>query len=568
MTITEVDEGQSGVGPPRWLAASLEVKEGRDPLGLQTTTQDRLMPRLLPGILELSRRARYFSFHAYLLDRYRELRFPAEAQSLSTFIKAREWEYGLAVLNCPHDCGSVPVGAQSLRGIVGHQDPPYPRGQSVESTFGGYGLYYRSPLADLGIVARAGTLLGDTPIPVDVLYDTYRARRLADTFRGAVADTEYVTAWMLTTDPIPLDVLVEYARVGCLCQLANHPAERDAVHDALFGDNPVDTSARAAASSDSEARPDETDADLGGSSTGAPGLAVVQRRRSVAHYLTIVDAYPAVVDDEGAYREALWAPGSLRSPDHERVAGEWAALVAKDAWQDALCSVWAEFCRAGVDATHARDGAGLAWEETRGIACRMTMGPPHLDPEMPTTDLAASVLDGAIGLPGVVDGPLTDATLDALRSGTVALDTATSGLVVILELSRRARGRTDPGWAEFSAIRSAWQPSVASVIQGVTSHLADAPTIADTLWWLVHHFVLGVHERIAYSKLPEHTFRFRWEDGLVHFYDNGIGRFPLAAVRNAPLAFITQDLDFWERDSEGAAALTDTGGAFITEMLP
>jgi len=373
---------------------------------------------------------------------------------------------------------------------------------------------------------------------------------------------------MLTTDPIPLDVLVEYARVGCLCQLAAHLAERDAVHDALFGDNPIDLLASAAAGTDAEPLPEVPEGEAEGSSTIAPGLAVVQRRRSVAHYLTIVDADPAVVDDEGAYREALWAPTSLRSPDHELVAGEWAALVAKDVWQDALCSVWSEFCRAGVDATHVRDGAGLTWEETRNIACRMTSGPPHLDPEMPTTDLAASIIDGAISLPGAVDGPLPDATLEALRAATVALDTAASGLVVLLELYRRARDRTDPGWAEFSAIRSAWQPSVASVLQGVTSHLADAPTIADTLWWLVHHFVLGVHERIAYSKLPEHTFRFRWEDGRVRFYDNGIGRFPLAAVRNAPLAFITQDLAFWERDCDGSAALTDTGRAFITEMLP
>jgi hypothetical protein len=37
---------------PRWIAPSLEIKEGRDPLGLQTTTQDRLMPLLLPGALE------------------------------------------------------------------------------------------------------------------------------------------------------------------------------------------------------------------------------------------------------------------------------------------------------------------------------------------------------------------------------------------------------------------------------------------------------------------------------------------------------------------------------------
>ena len=185
------------------------------------------MPRLLPGILELSRRARYFSFHAYLLDTYRRLRWPADGNSLSTFIKAREWEYGLAVLNCPHGCNSSPVGAQSLRGVVGHQGPPYPRGQSVESAYGGFGLYYRSPMAELGLVARPGTLLGDTPIKVDVLYDTPRARNLATTFGEAVGSTDYVKRWMLTTDPIPLDVLIEYARVGCLCQLRERAKERE-----------------------------------------------------------------------------------------------------------------------------------------------------------------------------------------------------------------------------------------------------------------------------------------------------------------------------------------------------
>jgi hypothetical protein len=160
------------VGPPRWLAASLDVKEGRDPLGLQTTTTDRLMPLLLPGILELSRRARYLSFHAYMLDRYLQLfgKGMVDKDSQSAFIKAREWELGLAVLHCPHECGSVPVGAQALRSVVGHEDPPYRRGESVESSYGGYGLYYRSPMADLGLVARAGTLLGDSPIPIDVLY--------------------------------------------------------------------------------------------------------------------------------------------------------------------------------------------------------------------------------------------------------------------------------------------------------------------------------------------------------------------------------------------------------------
>src|SRR5829696_8415354 len=139
---------------PQWIAPSLEIKEGRDPLGLQTTTQDRLMPLLLPSVLELSVRARYFSFHSFLLDEYRRLRRPADGRSLSTFIKHREWDYGLAVLSCPHQCGSVPVGADRIRPLMRQTSPPYQRGESVESPFGGYGLYYRSPLAGFGIVAR------------------------------------------------------------------------------------------------------------------------------------------------------------------------------------------------------------------------------------------------------------------------------------------------------------------------------------------------------------------------------------------------------------------------------
>ncbi len=83
----------------------------------------------------------------------------------------------------------------------------------------------------------------------------------------------------------------------------------------------------------------------------------------------------------------------------------------------------------------------------------------------------------------------------------------------------------------------------------------------------MNRFVINVHERIAYSKLPEDTFRFRWEDGSVRFFDNGTGRFPLAAIRNEPLALITQDLSFWDRDDDDLARLTDRGSAFVDEVF-
>src|SRR5205085_1096799 len=56
---------------PAWIESDLLVVNGRDPLGLDAIATYRIMPELLPGILQLSRRARYFSFFAYLLSVYR-----------------------------------------------------------------------------------------------------------------------------------------------------------------------------------------------------------------------------------------------------------------------------------------------------------------------------------------------------------------------------------------------------------------------------------------------------------------------------------------------------------------
>jgi hypothetical protein len=554
------------VGVPRWLAPSIDVKEGRDPLGLQTTTQDRLTPRLLPGILELSRRGRYVSFHAYMLDQYRQLGGKATNADLSIFIKRREWDYGLAVFKCPHECGSIPVGANAIRAAMGTTPGPYPRGESVESSLGGYGLFYRSPMAALGIVARAGTPLGGTPLPIDVLYTHDRARRLADTFAVAVAHTEYVSSWMLTSDPIPAEVLVEYAHVACLCQLSAHPDERSAVQDALFGDDPFDDHATIRTVDVHEVGADgllagTLDDRLEMSRTAA----VYQRRRSVAHFLTLIEYDPTVVEDESAYREAMWS-GPTRNDDHRDIAGQWAGLVAKDIWQDALCSVWAEFCHAGLVA--AAEGDGLSWAETRALAEGLTNGPPSVAGNTPTSKLIDGIAIGTTTLPGIT-GPLAVASLEELRRATVRASTAMSGVVVVLELHRRAIGRTDSGWLATAGVRSVWQPSLLAVLDGLSSHLSAEPTVSDTLWWLVDRFVIAVHERIAYSKLQqrEHTFRFRWEDGNVRFYANGVGRFPLAAIRNEPLASLTRDLGFWAADSDGRAQLTDRGRAFVDEVL-
>lgn len=562
----DVDSGAPGpmsVPVPVWIAPSLEVKEGRDPLGFQTTTQDRLMPLLLPGILELTRRARYLSFYAFLLAEYRYRRLAPDARSLSEFIKRREWELGLAVLRCPRDCGSSPVGARKLAARAKGAGP-FPRGESVESPFGGYGLYYRTPLADVGIVAKAGTMLGDQPIPVDVLYDTDRARKLAATFKAAVEHTAYYRRVMLTSGDLPAETIDEYAAAACLCRLRERPDERAAVHDALFGEDPPD--AAPATDGDSEAAKSAHQA----LPAQAAHAGVVQRRRSVGHYLTLLASDPEVVVSESAYRERLWSPPTPRNDAHALVAGQWAALQAKDVWQDAICSVWSEFCRAGLART--RDlGRGLTWEETRAVASGLTGGPPTVIGDEPTGSLSGRLAAGTLTLSDVAGDTVNvaSAPLEQLREVTKQLDTAMSGVIVSLELARRMEGRSGPGWEQAAAVGSGWQPSVASVADGLRAHLAGAPVMADTLWWFVSRFIVPVHERIAYSKLPEFTFRFRWEDGLLRFYDLGVGRFPLAGIRWDPLASLTLDLGLWHETNQAdpPAELTDRGAAFADEAL-
>jgi hypothetical protein len=494
--------------------------------------------------MELTRRARYLSFHAFLLDEYRKRRFPADLGSLSSFLRQREWDLGLAVQRCPR-CESNPVGARRL-GDIARGPGPFRRGESVESSLGGYGLYYRTPLIAFGIVARVGTLLGDEPIPIDVIRDSPRATNLADTIREAIQGTRYYKQWMLTETPIPAEVIDELAEAVCLCGLDRHEAERDAIHAAVFEEDPP-TEGQPAQQRDASVR---------------------QRRLSVAHYLTLVQNTAAVVDSETAYREALWSPANLHGNLHELIAGQWAALIAKDVWQEALCSVWSEFCRTGLGQSR-RTGEDIAWHELRELVASLANQRPKVTADGLTRDLAANL--SAITITPESDSAtpvkITYARLEELRSYTKEADTAVSGVIVLLELSRRARDRHGDGWGQALTIGSAWQPSLARVLNGLDAHLATDPTIGDTLWWLVTRFILSVHQNIAYSKLPEFTFRFRWQEGLLHFYDTGIGRFPLASIRNEPLAQLTQDLGFWTRTSQGLPALTARGTQFVEDVL-
>jgi len=79
MTLVAVEVGEEPL--VEWVTPSLTVKRGRDPLGMQTITLDRIMPTLLPGVLALSERARYLAIYPFLLSLYEERRLAADNAS-------------------------------------------------------------------------------------------------------------------------------------------------------------------------------------------------------------------------------------------------------------------------------------------------------------------------------------------------------------------------------------------------------------------------------------------------------------------------------------------------------
>ena len=110
------------------------------------------------------------------------------------------------------------------------------------------------------------------------------------------------------------------------------------------------------------------------------------------------------------------------------------------------------------------------------------------------------------------------------------------------------------------------QPGLAQLTTWLAEHLKTNPTVHDTMAWLVRAIVLWPHEAIAYSKLPELTFRFRWESGRLRFYDLRPERFGLTDIRRDPLGRLAADVGLLDWTPDGGVP-TEIGRAFTAEVL-
>jgi hypothetical protein len=545
MTALSVAPGQSEP-LAEWLEPSLQDTAGQDPLGLNTITLDRILPRLLPGVLQLSQRARYFSIYPWLLWQFSERRRAPTREALDDFIRRREYELCLAMKLCPHCDVASAIGALSAGPRVNAAEDPFERGYSIETKMGGFGLYYRSPLVELGAIAAAGTPMGpdELPTPIEVLRHTPLALELAEAFHEAIAETEYFRSYERNEAPIPRVVLEELAASVCLCGLGQpeRRRERDAIRHLLF--EPASETAAAACDA---------------------------RRRAFAHFLSLLDDNGHITTDVGEFwRGAIARFEAEPNGDAPRVAtaASWGALAMKECAQEAVCSIWADFCRGGLrrQGHEGLSSAGLR-EMTDELADGdgLAFGDAQLSFSAATS--AASIRLAALEAAAEMDW-------EDVRAWVVEADSAASGLVALLVFAARLPRPedVDPAWSAVACQHSERQYGLLDIVRLLERYLESDPSFGDLVTWAVQHLLIGPHEAIAYSKLPKATFRFLWEEsGRMRFFtpgeSGGLRRFEPSDDRRGAMASLSQDLGYWASAEDSEPTLSDDGRAFVAEVL-
>jgi hypothetical protein len=226
-----------------------------------------------------------------------------------------------------------------------------------------------------------------------------------------------------------------------------------------------------------------------------------------------LEADPQVAYDIGSYWRGLISRFGQR-PNAEDTLGmtvaPWAALAMKECVQDTICSIWTHFCRTGIQRQRSE---GLDRDElqamVRGLADGSNLSLDGVPLALSPDELAPAVQARLLGAAAEFDW-------NTLRKWTADQDSASSGLAALLIFAGRAPdpGKVNPLWGEIARRGSTHQDGLLGIVSVLRRQLATGPSFGGLLEYVIRRFIIGPHEVVAYSKMPEATFRFSREGPL------------------------------------------------------
>jgi hypothetical protein len=495
---------------PRWIARMFASKTGRDHLGLGSVSSDQILPTLSPGVNVLTFHPRYHAFYTFLLDEFWRRDLVRTKANWIRFYRPRAFIFSVGAYLCDrpeHGEMANIVGGQKTGPLAARQhatyDTSYPY---IKSELGGYGLYYRSVIAELGLIYPGGPGFG---YPVDVPSEL--GKKVAAAFRRAVRDTEYYRRYFdRDRSEVPAKVVQEYIRTACLCQLRVPTAPDQSLLLDVF---------------------------LHG------GLEPEARRATFCMLLDIAEQTQGYAIDEDPFRQLLYfqaaESGATYSPRDSvlDIYRRWRLYQTREYYAFALNALWYYLCDWGLAQGGDVHPVPLPrlWQhldlalDFEGLASWLELPTPGLHAQSSLQE----VMDWLLALVGAdessFDGqcrlhsPVHEHRLYQLaleHRDTPAIMVA--GMVTMLVLIYLRYGHPDlwgqPEW-EISRMGADGRLSVSGFLSTLRCRLGRGTVDLDAfVRWLYADYVILQHQLVATSKLPDNTFRFQREGNRLRFY--------------------------------------------------
>lgn len=536
---------------PRWIAHMYAASSGEDHLGLASVSSDQILPMLSPTINVLTVHPRYHSFYAFLLDEFWRRDLPRSPRAWTQFFRPRDFIYSIAMHLCDrdeHDLTGGVTGSRKTGPIAAAEPAVFDTATDyIKERLGGYGLYYRSVLAGLGLVYPGGPRL---PYPVDV--PTEKGKELAAAFRREIEHTAYYQRdFDLDEAAVPIERVREYARAACLCQLRTPGAEDGPMLRELFLREPEQTAA--------------------------------DRLATLRMFLDIADQTDGNPVDQDAFRQLIFfgaASNGSRYRPREDVSDthhRWRLYQAREHYTFALTGMFVELCEWGLreagdlrplslDAVANHLASSLNFDR---LAHLLGVPPPGLDGTAPFSELEAWLTQIAGATETSFDeccdlaAPIHEDALYRLTSRAYEPATLMAGGIATLATLFLRFGRPEswmsPMWSAISRCGEDGRLSIHAFMRALRDRTSHAsPTIFDIAHWLLTDYVIRQHQIVATAKLPDNTFRFEREGNRLRFHHhyNPLG---FSDSRFLALSTTAHELGFCGRLADAEHGLTETG---------
>lgn len=216
---------------PQWIERIYNNSDGEDFLGIRIISEN-ILSYLLPGIITITQRARYYAFYCWLIVDYEKEHPPG--WTLAKFIKRREQIFAFAnfAFQPAIDYRKALIGLAGYNAVTVHWSQhkstgaiPLTLDNFLTNEYGGYRIY-SGVLQNLNAYQTTGA---------NKIQVWAYGKKLADAFECSIQNTEYFKhrAEYDHVDSIAVSVLEEYGRQCHLSQLKSQP-DANEVLELLF----------------------------------------------------------------------------------------------------------------------------------------------------------------------------------------------------------------------------------------------------------------------------------------------------------------------------------------------